>query len=333
MSASLRDGLVRLDQRLAVPILSYPGALLVGRTVRDVVTDATAQVTAQLALHERFDTPFLLSPMDLGVEAEAFGASVALSDWEVPTVTARLVHDETEVTQLAVPAVGARRTSVYLESVRRFVMGAHDRPVIAGMTGPFTLAARLFGISETLVEVADRPEMIHSLIVKTYSFLSAYGQAFKDLGACGVLVAEPVAGLVSPAGVRTFSSAYMRRLVAELNDDQFDVIVHNCAARLPHLPAILETGARIYHFGESMDVVKAMLQVPPGVVVCGNLDPVSVFVGTTPASVRDRTMDLLNGVGRDRREFVLSSGCDLPVETPLANIDAFFAAVRDFNAD
>jgi uroporphyrinogen decarboxylase len=110
------------------------------------------------------------------------------------------------------------------------------------------------------------------------------------------------------------------------------VIVHNCAARLPHLPAILETGARIYHFGGSMDVVKAMQQVPTGVVVCGNLDPVSVFVGATPDAVRERTMDLLNGVGRDRREFVVSSGCDLPVETPLANIDAFFAAVRDFNA-
>jgi uroporphyrinogen decarboxylase len=332
MSGNLRDALVRTHRCLAVPILSYPGALLAGRTVRELVTDATAQVTAQLALHERFDTPLLLSPMDLGVEAEAFGATVALSDWEVPTVVERLVHDETEVTQLAVPAVGARRTSVYLESVHRLVTGAHDRPVIAGMTGPFTLAARLFGISETLVEVADRPEMIHSLIAKTYSFLSAYGQAFKDLGARAVLVAEPVAGLVSPAGVRTFSSAYLRRLVVQLNDDQFDVIVHNCAARLPHLPAILETSARVYHFGESMDVVTAMQQVPPGVVVCGNLDPVSVFVGATPDVVRERTTDLLNHVSRYGREFVVSSGCDLPVQTPLANIDSFLAAVRDFSA-
>ncbi len=104
------------------------------------------------------------------------------------------------------------------------------------------------------------------------------------------------------------------------------------AARLPHLPAILEVGARIYHVGQAMDLPKALAHAPPGMVMCGNLDPVSVFAGATPAIVRERTVALLNDVGRYRREFVISSGCDLPVQTPPANIDAFFEAVRDCDA-
>ena len=149
-----------------MPILAYPGAALAGCTVRELVTDPSAQVAAQRALHERVGTTFRLSAMDLSVEAEAFGAEVVLSESEVPTVTGRLVRDEAEIARLAVPAVGAGRTRVYVETVRRLAAEGGDGPVLAGMLGPFTLASRILGISETLVETIDRPKMIHAPFVR-----------------------------------------------------------------------------------------------------------------------------------------------------------------------
>jgi uroporphyrinogen decarboxylase len=203
--------------------------------------------------------------------------------------------------------------------------------VLGGMIGPLSLAARLFGVSETLTETADHPEMVHALLDKAAAFLTAYAQAFKAAGAQGVIVAEPTAGIISPRAAREFSSSYLRRIIAAVADDRFEVILHNCGARLVHLPATLEAGAQVCHFGKPMDLPAALQQVPAGTILCGNLDPVGVFAHAEPADVRRRTSELLEAT-RAHRGFVISSGCDVPPGTPLANLDAFFAAVREFNA-
>jgi len=110
-------------------------------------------------------------------------------------------------------------------------------------------------------------------------------------------------------------------------DGQFALILHNCAARLVHLPAILETGLTSFHFGPPMDLPAALGKVAPDVVLCGNLDPTGVFCQLAPAEVTARAADLLSRTAA-QRNFVLSSGCDVPVGAPLASLDAFYAAVK-----
>lgn len=327
---NLRAELGAPGHRVAMPILAFPGAALAGCSVRELVTDAGAQVAAQQILHERVGTTCWLSAMDLSVEPEAFGAEAVFSDTEVPTITGRLVDDEEQVGRLAVPAVGARRTQVCVETVRRLAARAGGLPVLAGMMGPFTLAARLHGISETMVDTIERPALMHALLAKATDFLVAYARAFKAAGADGVIVAEPMAGLISPEALAGFSSAYLRRLVDGVGDETFALIVHNCGARLAHLPAILECGAKLYHFGQPMDMAAAVAAVPPGVVLGGNLDPSAVFVRATPDAVWKSTTGLMQALARDPHGVMISSGCDLPPGTPLANIEAFFKAVRAF---
>jgi len=329
--ATIRNLILSSPQRLAVPVLSYPAAPLTGHTVRDLVTDPAAQVAVQQALRERYGLAVVLTPMDLSVEGEEFGASVRMTDHEIPSVSGRVVTSEAEIDRLAVPRVGAGRSAVYLEAVRRLAALPGRPPVLAGMIGPFSLAARLFGVGEALAETIERPAMLQVLVAKAAAFLTAYAAAFRQAGAAGVIIAEPTAGLVSPRATAEFSSGHLRRLIAAVADEHFEVILHNCGARLAHLPATLESGAQVCHFGRPMDLPAALARVPSGVVLGGNLDPAEVFVQASSDAVRQRTTALLAAT-RGRREFFISSGCDVPPDAPLANIDAFFAAVRDFNA-
>ena len=62
-------------------------------------------------------------------------------------------------------------------------------------------------------------------------------------------------------------------------------------------------------------------------VLCGNLDPAGVFCQLAPAEVTARAADLLSRTAA-HRNYVLSSGCDVPAGAPLANLDAFYAAVK-----
>jgi uroporphyrinogen decarboxylase len=79
-----------------------------------------------------------------------------------------------------------------------------------------------------------------------------------------------------------------------------------------------------------MDIVNALGQISPDVVLCGNLDPAGVFVRLPAAEVTARTAQLL-AAAASHRNFVISSGCDLPPNAPLASLDAFYQAVDAAN--
>ncbi len=308
--------------RIPFPIATYPAISLTGNTTRQLVTDANIQSAAQLKLQEKLGTAVLLTCMDLSVEAEAFGAEVRFSDDEVPTVIGRRVTSLQEIEALQQPLPGQGRTSVYLDTIRCLREKSDGRPVMAGMIGPFSLAGRLFGVSECLLATATEPEVVEVLLDRTTEFLLAYARRMKAAGADGVFIAEPTAGLLSPRSLGIFSSARIRRIIEAVQDSTFDVVLHNCGSSAHHLDAIAESGAGIFHFGAPMYIVAALRKLSPKAIVCGNLDPAAVFVQSSAAEVRQKTADLLNAT-RDFQLFVPSSGCDIPAATPIENIAAF----------
>ena len=129
---------------------------------------------------------------------------------------------------VVVPVVGDGRTSVYLETVRGLARASDGVPVLAGMIGPFSLAGRLFGVSQALEATASEPELVESLGEKTTLFLTRYAAAFREAGATGLIMAEPTAGLLSPRGLARFSSPYVKRILEAVEGPGFEIILHNC---------------------------------------------------------------------------------------------------------
>ncbi|MGB7296365.1 MAG: uroporphyrinogen decarboxylase family protein, partial [Candidatus Aminicenantales bacterium] len=179
------------------------------------------------------------------------------------------------------------------------------------------------------------------LLERVTAFLVRYAVAFREAGAWGVVMAEPAAGLLSPGAVGRFSAPFVRRIVEAADTPDFSVILHNCGAKLIHLEKTLEAGAGIYHFGAPMDIVAALEKVggrdagdfPTGgrrVILGGNLDPSAVFHSGSPETVARATQVLLEAT-KEYQNFIISSGCDIPSGTPLANLEAFYCAVADFN--
>ena len=309
---------------------AYAGLELTGASVHDVVTSAAAQTDAALALHETFRTAVLFTAMDLSAESETFGSEVRLARDEIPTVVGRRVTTRGEVDALPAPRPGDRRTAVHLETARELAARAGSAPVIGCLLGPFSLAGRLFGVSETLEATAIEPGLVLALLEKTSAFLADYASAFRAAGACGVFLAEPMAGLLSPRAVGEFSTPFVRRIRDAAQAEDFTLIYHNCGAKLIHLAACLAGGAEVVHFSSPMDIVAALREADGRVILGGNLDPAAVFVNGTPDAVSRKTAALLEATAA-HRNFIISSGCDLPPGTPPANLEAFYRAVAEFN--
>ncbi|MBR2338297.1 MAG: methyltransferase, partial [Clostridia bacterium] len=176
----------------------------------------------------------------------------------------------------------------------------------------------------------DDPDMVHTVLEKVTAFLIEYAKAYKSVGATGVLMAEPVAGLLSPALEREFSSPYVKKIIDAVQDDDFVVIYHNCGDNVAQMTdSLLSFGAAAYHFGNSVDMRTMLDKFPNDIPVMGNVDPAGVLRLGTSDSVREKTLEILKNCS-SYENFVVSSGCDIPPMTPWDNIDAFFDTVRGF---
>ena len=139
--------LIANNKVAAIPIMTHPGIELIGKTVRDAVTDGQVHYEAIKALYEKYPSAASCVIMDLTVEAEAFGAEVVFPENEVPSVTGRLLTDEAAIETLQVPDVNKGRVPEYLKANRLAAEHLTDRPVLAGCIGPYSLAGRLWTVN------------------------------------------------------------------------------------------------------------------------------------------------------------------------------------------
>ncbi len=329
MQAWLKEQMAA-DKRRAMPILSFPSIQLMGITVKDLIADSDVQAQGMYKIAQRCPTAAAVSMMDLSVEAECFGSQIRFSDDEVPTVIGSVVETPEDAEALKVPAFGAGRTGLYVEAISKALKLITDRPIFAGVIGPFSLTGRLMDMTQVMINCYEEPEMVHATLEKATEFLLNYVKAYKAIGAHGVVIAEPAAGLLSPDFCGEFSSPYVKRIVDAVQDEEFIVIYHNCGDAVNRMvPQILETGAAAYHFGNAVSMEEMLQQMPGDVLTMGNVDPVSAIRNGTPEKVRQDTLAIMEACCK-YPNFLISSGCDIPPAAPWANIDAFFAAVEEF---
>jgi uroporphyrinogen decarboxylase len=328
---SWRKQVLESPGRLAIPIMTHPGIDIIGKSVLDAVTDGETHFRAIQALDHVYPSGAATIIMDLTIEAEAFGCTISFHENEVPAVTGRLVKDFNSVQALQIPQLNAGRVQQYLTASRLTAKGIQNKPVFGGCIGPFSLAARLFDMTEIMTAVFIEPETVQVLTEKCSAFIKEYVLAMKATGVNGIIMAEPAAGLLDEASCETFSSAVIRRIVTEVQDEHFLFILHNCGNKGHLTRSMVSTGAHGLHFGNALNLTEALQLVPQDILVFGNLDPVNAFKMMKPGEMYSLTMGLLEAT-RDHSNFIISSGCDTPPHVPLANIEAFYHAVKDFIA-
>jgi uroporphyrinogen decarboxylase len=318
------------EKRQAIPIMTHPGIELMGKKVIDAVTDAKIHFQAIYAMNEYFPAAASTVIMDLTVEAEAFGSIINFDEDEVPSVAGPLVHDLKSVEELKIPAITQGRVPEYIEAARLSAAHITNKPVFAGCIGPFSLAGRLFDMTRILTAIYMEPDTILELVKKCTIFIAEYVKALKATGANGIIMAEPAAGLLPPEMCDMFSSAFIKDIVEEVQDDDFLFILHNCGRTSHLLKSMLYTGAGALHLGNAADIVSALEEIPSDILVLGNLDPVGVFKNSRPDEVERATLDLMEQT-RGKRNFIISSGCDTPPGVPYANIRAFYNALHRYH--
>lgn len=319
------------NKKYALPILSFPAMQKLGVSVNEMLHCAELQAKAMEVVAHSTDTIAAVSLMDLSLEAEAFGADIVFAENEVPAIVGQLVSDEEEAKDLQVPDMEAARMPIAIEAIRLAKEKITDKPVLAGIIGPFSLAGRLMDVTEIMYTCYDEPETVHEVLKKATEFLVAYSKALKEAGADGIVMAEPLCGLLSPDMAEEFSCPYVKELIDAVQTEEFVLIYHNCGNSVPQIANLLyEQGAAAYHFGNAVDMLQMLKEAPSDAILMGNIDPVACFTNATPEQMEEETYALLEKCG-SYSNFILSSGCDIPHTASWDNVSAFFKALDKYN--
>jgi uroporphyrinogen decarboxylase len=315
-------------ERLVVPLMGFPGIQLTHSTIRQNLFNDELQARTIRALVERFEPDAAFFMMDLSVEAEAIGLPVSYPINESPTVSGHPVKSPADLDAFRIvdPLYDAR-VHTFEATMRR--MAELDLLKGAYVTGPFTLAGLMMGATEVAIATVDAKELVHAAAAYATEVIIPYAKALAAAGAEMICILEPSSMFISPRAFKRFSGPYVRQIVDALHATPEDpmMLLHVCGNSKHLVKAMCDTGVQGLSLDAPMDMVATIEAMPEDVVLVGNVDPVSVIVQSSPEQVASATRGLLEAMA-PYPNFILSTGCDLPPETPLANIDAFMRAGR-----
>jgi uroporphyrinogen decarboxylase len=279
-------------------------------------------------LVDKFEPDGVFPFMDLTVELEACGVEINFPENDNPSLAKHPIKDKESIDALRAKTSKLRgRIPVFIAVMSRLARN-YSKLIKSGyVIGPFTMAGELMGVSETIMNAVLEPTLVNELVTVCTKFITLYAKDYFDAGADVITVLEPMAALLSPELYETFSLLPFQQI---LNDvDKGPMFLHICGNTMHLIDGMSRSGAAGLSLDSIISLSEARKKLPDEITLIGNIDPVQVFLQSSPDQVMAVTHALKHEMINDRN-FILSSGCDLPPATPLENIAAFMQAARDF---
>lgn len=332
------------DCTAAGPFTGYYAAGHAGIPLGKYVRNGRLIAEAQLRLQEDLCHDILITAADTYYIAEAFGLDIEMYPDALPTARRALFTDLSETRNLKVPDPGsAGRMPVYLEAVRHLQEMVGDELAIRGTgTGPFSLAAYLFGIDNFMLKLmdiesgdateSDEQDMRNLLGLMTETSLR-FVMAQVELGVDILYVGDSLASLnmISPQMYRNWVHPYHQRIFMALKERmqpgrQFSMI-HMCGNNMAILADMITTGVDLIEIDAAMNLTSVSGICCNRVALIGNIDPVQILANGSVAEVEQACSKAVQQ-GLENGRFILGTGCFVCPGTPFANLQALVASAH-----
>ena len=196
--------------------------------------------------------------------------------------------------------------------------------VIAGNTGPFTLAGHLVSTENLVFGIMMAPEEVTNWLKAVTPICKAYTQALADAGADVIQMSEPSSStdLLSPDMFDEFSGKYVKDSLSCVKN-AFSVL-HICGDTTPILDNMIATKCSGLSVEEKVDPKVAVKKVNKRAFLVGNVGVVNPLLQGTPQDCYNHGK-IVKEAGFD----VVSPGCGLSALIKNDNLLALVKAVKD----
>lgn len=197
----------------------------------------------------------------------------------------------------------------------------------------FEMAWRLRGMEDTLLDMAENPELAAEMLDRCASFACALAEeAFRryplDWLWTGDDVASQVNMMFSPKTWRKLVKPALAKVFAVGQAHGVPIAYHCCGALRPIIPDLIEMGLDVLNPVQvncpGMDIFELKREFGRQITFMGGLDTQYLLPNGTASEVRQAVSRLLNEVAVDGG-YILAASHTIPPETPDANIFALYA--------
>lgn len=292
-------------------------------------TDAAAEITLQPIRRFGFDGAILFS--DILIVPYAMGQNLEFLAGEGPRLSPRLLDAQLKTLQ----AVPERLSPIY-ETVANVRAGLDDNRTLLGFAGsPWTVATYMVAGEgsrdhhDTRALAYRDPVAFQAIIDAIIGVTVEYliGQA--EAGAEAVQLFDSWAGSLAPAEFERWVIAPNAAIVAKLRKRCPDLpIIGFPKGAGEKLPAYArETGVDAVGIDETIDPIWAARELPAGMPVQGNLDPLLLLSGG--AELEKQTLRVLDAFAD--RPHVFNLGHGIGQFTPIENVEQLLGIVRGWS--
>lgn len=291
--------------------------------------EAAAEITIQPIRRFGFDGAILFS--DILIVPYAMGQDLAFLAGEGPRLSPRLV----DTALSALQAVPERLAPIYA-TVERVKARIGPETTLLGFAGsPWTVATYMVAGEgsrdhhETRAYAYRDPQAFQAIIDAIVAVTIDYLAGQVEAGAEALQLFDSWAGSLAPREFERWVIAPNQKIAAAIQ------------ARYPHVPVIgfpkgageklaayaRETGVNAVGVDETIDPVWAARELPEGMPVQGNLDPLLLLSGG--AELETQTLRVLEAFAG--RPHVFNLGHGIGQFTPIAHVEQLLATVRGWS--
>jgi MtaA/CmuA family methyltransferase len=292
--------------------------------------DARAQAEALLHAVETYHPDGVFTLMDLSAEPEALGAEVRISTDSPPVVIRYLSRQQIETRALEERILTAR-IPVFVETVARLREALGDSLLIGALiSGPLTAASNAVSIQVLARMLRREREFVGDLLDRISCACSALLRSYAQAGAHAIVVLEPVAtsAILGPKDLRSILLPRLRHIAQAAEHASLMSVLHICGDCRLSLPLLSMSGFDAVSLDAPVELPLAQQTVGTRVALMGNLDVRRLLPHGKPEEVREAATALIGQMERTNG-FVLSTGCELPANTPAENVRQMVLSVHE----
>ena len=310
-----------------VPFVGVHGGFLIGENAEDYLKSTNLIVQGVSEAIRQYDPDGIPVVFDLQLEAEILGCKLRWAPRNPPAVISHPLSEGLTLTDLKIPEKTDGRIPVVLDAVRQLKAAYPEIAFYGLVTGPFTLALHLIG-TDIFMKLFEDPGYVSDVM----NFCTRVGlkmsEYMMDAGCDVIAVVDPMTSQIDPVTFESFVTPYVSDIFKFIKEKQKLSSFFVCGHAQQNIEAMCNCYPDNVSIDENipLDYVKK-IALPMGISFGGNLKLTVVLLMGTEDDAREDAIGCLDTGGN--RGFILSPGCDLPMETPPANIKAVSELVFD----
>lgn len=320
-----------------VPVFAVLGAYggkLTRTDLKTLYSNAQAYVAGQQAARDILGFDMILATFDYSAIAEAFGGEVAWFENQAPNMKRPAVQNPSAAAGLDLPdPERTARLPVILSATRQLAsLYRGSVPVFAAVPGSGALPALALGLEAWMETVLFDEDNARRILERTGRFFLDWAHALCEAGVTGLVVTESVAS-VEISTRNLFEKVFLPHLRDLFSQINAPLVFHHGGGRILHMLDLLPglPGVAGVVVGSRDDLGAARASLGTGLTLIGNLDNLSL-PAVSAAEIRRRSLECLKTAAPAGRYILSHSAADVPLSTPLENLQAMLQAAGEYAA-